>query len=448
MSATEIDTGQPRRSRTNELAILLAFLAVVGGAALFFTGDRDRPLRQSAIGFDGLVAWLKANGIVAQSVTHGFGIDPDKVGLRIQPLFDTDLNGPRIPPKSEEDLIRQGDEIDLSRAVLLQKIEALPTLVVLPKWRTGMRLSKAAHPDLALGDARQDDGNRPRGWTSSHIGGGAVTYAKQKFQDFRVGDGPGRHLRARLYWPQVIVGSDCAPIIGDADVLVLGECETPEGRYWILSDPDLLNSHGLALADNAAIAARLLPELADGGAVIVDYSTIPWAAIARKLKEDGETEPDDRDLPRLLTYPFTLIWVGVSLLLALVLWRALVRTGPIVQAAETAYGASTTAGIGARARLLRLSGEDGNLLRAHLADRQLALAEQMVGRSSVAPEHSLTRIVAVIRQRNPRLAEAYEYAVRDLDRLAPDVPTDTAADALYRFETVYRQVMHEFGRTA
>lgn len=456
MSAT-IDPNQPgtggkapgRRGAAVFIFGACALVLIVG--LLSLVGPDLRSLRQSSIGFAGLEAWLKGNGVAVETVTGGLGPETVAVGLRILPLFDDNLHNRMSVPRSDLDRIKQTDEADITIKTIQGKIETLPTLLILPKWRAGMRLSGKAHPTLALPDPAQGNVQRPAGWP----GAGGVTYAGVAFGEYRVLNGAARGLGATLYYPQIRWNSGCRPIIGEYAHMILGECERHGAKYWLLSDPDLLNSHGLRLGDNAEIALRLLPELAGGKTILLDYTTYVWmgrgerggSTVEPESRNTNSNSRDDRGLERLFAYPLSLLWAGVGILLFLVLWRGLSRFGPAIAIEESAVGASKEASIVARARLLRLSGHDGDLLRAHLGDRLQALVEGVLGGGWAGGVDPLDLIVSVVRRRDAALASEFREAVLEVRGLEPAAHPGIAADALHRFEISYRQVMHEFGRT-
>src|SRR3546814_15340182 len=65
----------------------------------------------------------------------------------------------------------------------------------------------------------------------------------------------------------------------------LGRCGGGAATCGVWADPDLLNTHGLRVGDNAASARDVRGALARGRPVIVDYSTLPWSL------EDGRSTP-------------------------------------------------------------------------------------------------------------------------------------------------------------
>ncbi len=434
--------GSPHRRGTTDLLVLAGFLGALGVGFWLLSEPEPRPLSRSAVGFDGLVGWLKSNDVNALRVVGGREVDPDSVGLRILPLYDSHLDAVRPVPQTEQDLIFQRDERDATRQVIRRKIKSLPTLLVLPKWRTGMRLSGQAHPELALPDPERDGGQRPIGWN----GIGDVAFTGETFGRFTA-QGRSPRLTAEIYFPQVLRGSDCRPVIARQDDLLLARCTEDGTSYWVLSDPDLLNAHGLRLGDNAAIALDMLPALARGGTIVVDYAPDAWAEAARR-RADASSGGDAEDRSRLFAYPFSLIWVGIGILIALTLWRSVVRYGPVAGDPPAAPEASKEASLAARARLLRLSGQDGDLGRAHVEARLQYLADEVFAGRAARSADLLEAIQSVLKRRDAPLSAAFGATARALQDLPTAAPGNQVAGPLHDFESCYTQVMHEFGRAS
>ncbi|MEM6489968.1 MAG: hypothetical protein AAF677_17135, partial [Pseudomonadota bacterium] len=148
-------TGRAPR-RGGDMLLAVAGLAAVLFAIYSFGGDRQVPLRQSPIGFDGLTAWLSENGQRARSYGGWGKIDAAEVGLRVMPLYDSDLDAVREPATTEAVLLMRDSEVDTSPWVVRRKLAVLDTVVVLHKWRTGMALTGVAHPSLEIDVARQN----------------------------------------------------------------------------------------------------------------------------------------------------------------------------------------------------------------------------------------------------------------------------------------------------
>lgn len=431
-----------RRDGPRDWLLLAALVAAV--AALLWWAGRggERPLRQSPIGFDGLVAWLVEGGLDARGFRGGALLERDRVGLRVLPLYDGNVDHWRASPESAGELIREPDQVDIRRQVVDTKIRVLPTLVVLPKWRTGVALTGVAHPELLRDPADNplDRRQLPGG------GAGSVVVPAGGFRAFRVMSGPARGLRAQLYQAQVVRGSPCEPIIGDGDAMLLGRCRDGETAYWLLADPDLLNNHGLRLGDNALIARRLLGGLAAGRPVLVDYSTSVWT---RDDRPAGglENRRSWSDLGRFFAPPFAWLWTGFAVLAALVLWRASLRYGPPLVPGDGGPGAAKAVGIAAKARLLRLTGRDDALLRAHVGSRLQALAAELLGPRRPEGGESLEQVCRLLRRRDPELARHLHDAAAEAATLPAGAATAEAVRRLDRFETAIERVLHDLGRS-
>ncbi|MCB1339307.1 MAG: hypothetical protein KDK10_18255 [Maritimibacter sp.] len=434
MSATEATaTGRGPRGEI----VLLGLIAAAGLAVLLYVSSgRQQALRASAVGFDGLQVWLTSEGQSARSFTGGWVIDPDGIGLLVQPLYDTALSYTRTRPKTEEELLLQEDEYDLRRDPITDKIDQLPSLIVLPKWRSGMRLTGQAHPIL-LDDPK---GATATLWLFFHGTGSRVRHIPEPFVDFTYRAGP-EELTARLYVPQVFTSPNCEPIIGTGEAIVLGRCRNLVGRdtneFYLLSDPDLFNNHGLRLADNAAIASHFFKEAAGGEEVLIDYSTSDWFLEA----SDGPV-PYERtwaDFKRFFGPPFLALWLAGAATFALVLWRAGRRYGPLAAVAE-GPGSSKLVAIRARARLMRLTDQDGALVADYARTRLAALAARLFGPAHAGDERTRARL----------FARAFPDHYAALDRAEADalaLPAKTsAADAIAcvdALEQILEKIDHE-----
>ena len=205
---------------------------------------------------EGLQVWLKSQGVEAQSFSGGWPIRVDTVGLNIIPIYDSQLDEDREPPKDKQEFLLQQDEYDLYERGIDDKVSRVPSLVVLPKWRSGMRLTGLGHPvllverDRIAGILRQITGDR----------GARLGYSPSPFTDFDVAGHPDQ--KARLYAAQMFTAEECDPLIGRRDAMVLARCPLPgdeqdQDSILVLSDPDLMNNHGLRLGDNAHVVRDL-----------------------------------------------------------------------------------------------------------------------------------------------------------------------------------------------
>lgn len=426
----------------NGLLIPGIFVALVVGAYLWFTSQaQETALRASATGFDGLAQWLEAEGADVEIKTSAWPAPPDAYGLRVLPLYDTQPILERDAPTSEEELFLQTDERDEVFDVATDKQLTIPTLYVLPKWRSGMRLSRRAHADFTGDPARLSDWTRLPGKFPGKVRAGGDHLQKFRFA--------GSDLMATIYAPQVFRDSRCAPLVGTREAMVLGVCDAvslapgEQPYVWILSDPDLLNNHGLSLGDNARIAAALLPDVADGRTIVIDYTTSIWA------QTDADVVPERTwsDLLRFFAYPFSLLWIGFAAFMALAIWRSWARYGAPLRMFDDEMGAAKDVSVAAKARLLRLSGHDGALVAEHAAQRLHELAATIFGPHRKQMRDPLPHIATWLARRDRALADRFQTATEVARGLAPTAPIHEALSALDEFETCYERVLDDFGGT-
>ncbi|MEO1678173.1 MAG: hypothetical protein AAFU80_08430 [Pseudomonadota bacterium] len=415
------------------VTLLVVALALI---ALVFGGGRDRRLGSSATGFDGLVHWLRAEGIEARNFGGGYPLDASAVALRVLPLFDAEPGEQRSLPRTRDDVMMLDTERELQWPVIEAKVNATPTLIVLPKWRRGARLTGIAHPDLLIPDARLRDvttrllGNEARLSTNASAGIATVSLAASEHTH-----------SAALYAPRTALGSTCKMVLGEPQAAFLLEClrksKDGESFVFVLTDPDLISNHGLALGDNAALALAILPRLAEtpgpeGRGIVIDYSSEFWT------RDGPPPEPEPRtwgEILALFRWPYSLIWTSFAVAFLLALWRGSVRFGPPVQPRGPAPLAPTDA----EARLLQLSGERGRLL-ADYADRRLAaLTQRLLG-----PRIGTSTLIGLLPRRAPKsgpllLAEAERFHTQPAM-----IASATAMAQMRTFETLIDQVIDEF----
>ena len=433
MTDTSTATGAPVRAEAIIIAVIVAMaLAAVG----YVLSQRQQELRSSPVGLSGLQLWLTAGGGTAQSFSGGWILDPYTVGLMVLPLHDTQPDIDLIPAQTKEKLLFQQDEIDLSWPTIFQKLDRVPTLVVLPKWRSGMRLTGIAHPALLVDGARIDATlQRLTGVTSMRM------YQSRKVftaLPYRTTD--GKDLLTEIYAAQLFDGTACDPVIGGGRNTLLAWCPVAVGggKVLILSDPDLLNNHGLRLGQNADIARDVLMSVTDGDSVLIDYSRENWFA------EDDAPVLRDRtwaDLLRFFEPPFLALWLGAGFMLALVLWRSFRRAGPVIAARAT--GAVKMQAIGARARLMRLTGQDGAMIGDYARARVAATAARMVGPGharQIGEERAFLRYVA---RRRADLAGRLDETLTRLHALPRRIPAAVAIQHVDDLEAILELIAHD-----
>ncbi len=431
----------PAGSRGGILALVVVLL-LAGGA--FFALNRPVPLERSAIGFEGLGLWLARSGVAVERIMPAPDDPRHAATLRILPLFDNDAGSPASGGSGASD--RGGlAPRPMSRTVLTRKLAEGTALVVLPKWREGIRTYARAHPDLLIPPERLHFLMPGNAVTRS----AGVPIRDLALVDTQHPDAPPGH--ATVYAPQALgtaLAGRCAPLWTAAGAgTLLAQCSGFLGRtqsFFLLSDPDLLDNHGLALGENAAVALALVRRLAPNRPVFVDGG----ADEDRPLVAGG-ADPHRAslaDLERFIRYPFVLAWPGVSFAALLALWRGGRRFGqPLREGGGTALQSKRET-IVAAGRLMRLSGHEGELVQGYARSRVEGLQDTLLGRRAARQAGGAeAAVLGVLRQRAPSLAARLEHAYADVT--APSRP-DAAGAALPAFETVYGEILDEFGRAA
>ncbi|MES0883742.1 hypothetical protein [Roseibium sp. SCP14] len=424
-----------------ETVVIAVICIVVLAAGAYLLSQRQQALRSSPAGHDGLQVWLASNGLSAQNFTGGWPMDQNAVGLMIVPVYDTGLDVDRVAPSSKEELLQQQDEYDLELDPISEKAQKVQTLVILPKWRTGMRLTGRAHPVLRVEPNRLTetlgkliDDNRPE-----------LIFPEIPFTDIGYRSTSGDRLLAQVYAAQLFKARGCRPIIGTEEAILLGDCLLGEtaaegnNRVLVLSDPDLLNNHGLRLGDNAKIAVDLLGAKAGDRNIVIDYSRASWL---RDPAREPERERTWADLLRFFEQPFLTLWIGSAALFLLFLWRAAMRYGPIRQEAA-APGASKSLAIRARARLMRLSGQDGALTAEYAAARIAATAESIFGAAHARHFTSEDDFLKYVDRRHAAYAPRLRAVLSEIRKLPAHLPAHEAIHHIDELEQVLEQITHD-----
>ncbi len=432
------DTARAPAPLRADLIIIAVIVALALGALAYVMSQRQQVLRSSPVGLDGLQVWLSESGGSAQTFSGGWTLDPTSVGLLVVPLHDTDLDRDLPPARTKEELLFQQDEFDQTWGALRAKLREVPTLVVLPKWRSGMRLTGIAHPALLV-DARRIEAIL-KGLTGE--ASVRLNRSRQVFTALPYRDATGAENLTEIYAAQLFDGSACDPVIGSGAQTLLASCPVPGwgagGRVLILSDPDLLSNHGLRLGQNALIAKDFLLAFAGEGTVLIDYSRENWFA-----EEDAPVQRDRSwaDLLRFFQPPFLALWLGAGLMLALVLWRSLRRAGPVV--ASVTAGAGKMQAIRARARLMRLTGQDGAMIGDYATARIAATAARLVGPGharQIGEERAFLRFVA---RRRADFADRLETSLAHLHALPRRVPAATAIHHVEDLEQILELIAND-----
>lgn len=444
--------------------ILIGMVAALVVAGILTLKPVPR-LPRSAIGFDGLAIWLDSNGMAARRFEGGGDLSADGVGARILPLYDSVLEDFNLPgQRLSFDPYINGNIREISRRVVEGKITALPTVLVYPKWRDGVRRTGLLHEDFLIfriptdlvydrsrsdrtrvsqeGDteseepkveAVDEDGSEPdpEPFLLPRIlpSGADVETASEIALPYEFGGG-----RARLHAPQwAAVPSQCTPLVGDDTRALVLSCRWEGHDYWVVSDPDLLNNHGLMDTGNAAFALALTEHIAGGGETLVDYSVRLWLG-------DEQLGRSWTDLLRWVQPPFAWLWLAAILVFLLAFWRGSVRDRPAFSPFGFAHGAARATVYRAQARLMRLTRRDGALLRTLAEIRCAELSQRLLGNDN-RREDRTERLVARVRQSDADIADRLAVTLASLSELPDQISPEAAIAALARLEHVYEEVL-------
>lgn len=422
---------QPRVGVAGDKILLGLLAIVILGMVLFLSSQQRQVLRSSPSGLDGLQVWLSDGGQEIQSFSGGWPLRASEIGLHVIPIYDTDLNEPRALPRTEAELILQQDEYDIDLPKIQKTAEIVPTLIVLPKWRSGMRLTSLAHPQLlndgtlVLQIARDlvDDQNL------------SIRFSRTPFTTFEFVSQDQDSHEILIYAAQALSSDLCTPVIGTQEEMLLGECpiSSPSGntKAYVLSDPDFLNNHGLTLGENAFAARSWFAQVAGTERVIIDYSPENWLSDAASRPQRERTWAD---LMRFFEPPFLFMWAGLFLIVALTFWRSSVRFGPLLRE-QSSIIASKSFAIAARARLMRMSNSAGALAREYSKARLAETAARLLGPMKSGQYAPQTPFVAYVQRKHPDYAERLKTALYEIDALADNA---SAAQVVERLSALNR----------
>lgn len=404
---------------------LLGVLACLCLGLILFSmaGWRDEDKRP--LGSAGLAEWLRANEVDVRYENRTLPGAPDE-SFRILPIADLDLQN-EIKHADEEERLRDGQWRDIWWSDLWSRIEADETLVIVPKWkllasRAGVAAKETILPAHMVQPLLQDMELK-------------AVILRPSSVDL---DYNGR--KVDLYMPQLLrVGDDCVPLIGTSAAMLLGRCKGfSDADYWVLSDPDLLNNHGLGRGDNAALAIDLLTTLANGRQIVVDVNS-EFEPAPEAVETYSRTSDD---LRRFVEYPFSLAWIGVLAFAILGIWRGMMRIAPARAAYDDQPDATKDAFINARAHLLDLTGRRATLLQDYVTARFAAEATRIWGPVQ-RPKGALSDImVRHIRRQDADAGARMAGLLNELDTLPETLSSARMAAFAQSFEQTL-EVLHD-----
>ena len=441
-------------SKAAPIGLAVAAVVVLGLGYLLLTPSQtqqqDRALDASLIGVEGLVKWLPDQGIRVVRSNPRLTPRASTLSMQILPLYDVDLFANAIPAQTKEAEMLQSTQRDLDGLALRAKMYDLRTLVVLPKWRSGFLKSKVAHEKtlipLSAVDTLLNNLYLPQG-ALLRLGPAMTT------KRLTMKPGPDRSValyHAQLFRPDALP-AHCRPLLGMREgyllIRCIGEDDDDLATAYYLSDPDLLNNHGLSLAENASFAADMISALRamnapdDKRAVYLDTSAEVQLITA---EEDNSAQPYERgetEFVRFFEYPLSVLWAVAGVILMLAGWRGVRRFGPAVRPVEDTLEQSKTVGIDAKARLLRISGNDGRMVGEFVRARLDMLAEAAFG-AGTPPDPTHERLFKLLARRDAALVAQFRTVSNDLITRGGTLPQRDLYHLLETFRDLLERLTH------
>lgn len=428
-------------SRSGSAPFLVVGALLLAGLLLLVTQSgilSDRQVDRSPIGVRALGAWLDANDIAATNSHPRLSPAVADLSFRVLPLYDTNLarfDADRAGDPADAETMR-----DITAANLRTKLDEIPTLVLLPKWNGAMIETEVAHEQSLIPLPRIEALTR-----QLDLAGVEMVRGVAEFYEDRQGGHDLALFHAQVFNPSTLPDGCRAEVPYGLGALV-ASCTLAGAnhRAYFASDPDILNNHGLAVADNAAYAVRLLTDLrgTDANPIYIDRSPDLLARMDR-VDERQEYDRGFEELERFFEYPFTLFWAALLIVLAMLFWRGALRFGPLRQAAGRGRNISKRAAIAAKARLLRLSGNDGRMVSDFVRAQLQDLAHRSFGRDLGSEAEA--RFLALLARREPDLARDFGASARNLIDNAPGMAPVQLNRALGQYHSLLTKVVEHHG---
>jgi hypothetical protein len=433
----------PQDTRTGKGPFLIVGALLVAGLLLLVTQSGifgDRQIDRSPIGVQGLGAWLDRNDIAVTNSHPRLSPAVADLSFRVLPLYDLDLTGFHADREKRDDPAGAETLRDITATNLRTKLKEIPTLVLLPKWNGAMVETEVAHEQSLIPLARIE-----RLIGQLDISGVELVRGVAEFYEDNQGGHDLALFHAQVFNPSTLP-AQCRAEVGYGLGALVVSCPLAEAshRAYFASDPDTLNNHGLAVADNAAFALDLLTDLrgADTNPIYIDRSP----DLLTRLDRGDERQDYDRgfeELERFFDYPFTLFWAALLIVLAVLFWRGALRFGPIRQAAGQGRDTSKRAAIAAKARLLRLSGNDGRMVSDFVRAQLQDLAARSFGRDLGGEAEA--RFMSLLARRDPDLARDFGACARNLIDNAPGMPPAQLNRMLGQYHSLLAKVVEHHG---
>jgi len=387
----------------------------------------------SALGNKGLELMLQSHNIaVRRSVPHETPMASD-LALRLMTF-----------PYFGSSFIQRDDKIpQMDQERFIDKIYEIPSLVVLPKWNALLLQHKRADDSMLLSSYQL---NKNMALVIDDLRlirlNKGFTHARVSLEAPSSLSPPPVSHEISLYQAQLFAADSipdfCQNILSIPQGSLLISCNAD---LYFLSDPDLLNNHGLALGEHAALAVAMIDMLRGPD----ETRPVYFDNNSDLLKEEGDEEQGGQDyergaddLARMLDYPLSIIW-GMMLLVVMVsLWRGCYRFGAAQNDVSSRQELSKAATVAATARLLRLSRNDRPMVAQFVHTLLLDKAAQRFG-PQAGNEAGIERLLQQFERRDKTKARTCRALIQHLTAETSHATTKDLRQNLKLFQNIIKE---------
>lgn len=425
----------------DNVPLLVVPILLIAAVLLLFRGGEPQVSR-TVMGVGGLHLWLQENDVPVQMSHRRRSPGTHTLSLRILPLHDLDLQSEPEPPATREELMKQTTQRNIHLHVLEIKLEDMPSLLALPKWRTGFMIDQVAHKGALVPEYGVERVLRQIGLSTLRLNRDEPAFFTDDLNGQQIA-----LFHAQLF-DRRSLPSRCTPEVDTALGPLMIRCRLFDHDHdtLILSDPDLINNHGLSVAANAGAFLGWLTGYLDGDVrpVYIDTSPRLLTTYEERAEERRDYKRDADDLSRYFQFPFSVLWAMLLVVLGMLYWRGARRFGPVDPLEDgNATARSKTAAITAKARLLRLSGNDGKMVsdfvRGQVQDMTVSTFGPDLGQAGQK------RFFAHLARRDADLARAFETCATDLMARAPTMPQGELYRTLGQYTSLLEKLQEHHG---
>jgi hypothetical protein len=245
----------------------------------------------------------------------------------------------------------------ISEPALRALLDARAVLLVLPKW-TG-RASQQKPGWLATAEEKPPSQAQ---WVLNLVAGDGEVVREAQAPGWETNLlGPRPQLETPV---QLMRSGALRPIIASPAGILVGELNQKR-TVWVLADPDVIANHGIAQAENAALALAIVNRLRGRNGPVVFDETI-----------HGFVAQPANPLALMFQFPFAVATVQVVVALALLLWATMARFGA-PQSAPPALSAGRQGLLQNVAQLITFAGHGQVMVRRYVQETVRETAQQL-----------------------------------------------------------------------